>query len=91
MEGILLPVCSIVFSLLLCIVFFAKKRIKLAENGIYGLMLVSILFDSILVSIAQGVTILNGINTPILFLSIINKLDFIMLIIFSSCIFIYTV
>ena len=91
MEGILLPVCSIVFSLLLCIVFFAKKRIKLAENGIYGLMLVSILFDSILVSIAQGVTILNGINTPILFLSIINKFDFIMLIVFSSCIFIYTV
>ena len=91
MEGILLPVCSIVFSLLLCIVFFAKKRIKLVENGIYGVMLVSILFDSILVSIAQGVTILNGINTPILFLSIINKLDFIMLIVFSSCIFIYTV
>ena len=90
MEGILLPVCSIVFSFLLCIVFFAKKRIKLIENTIYGVMLISILFDSIFVSMAQGVTINNGFNTPIRFLSFINKLDFAMLIIFSSCIFLYT-
>lgn len=90
MEGVLLPICSIFFSTLLCVAFFAKKRIKLIENNLYGAMLISILLDSIFVSIAQGVTILNGMNTSLLFLNIINKLDFLALIVFSSCIFLYT-
>lgn len=87
MEGVLLPICSIFFSALLCVAFFAKKRIKLIENNLYGVMLISILFDSIFVTIAQGVTIMNGTNTSLLFLNIINKIDFLALIIFSSCIF----
>ena len=90
MEGVLLPICSIFFSALLCVAFFAKKRIKLIENNLYGVMLISILFDSIFVTIAQGVTIVNGTNTSLLFLNIINKIDFLALIIFSSCIFLYT-
>ena len=90
MEAVLLPICSIFFSLLLCVAFFSKKRIKLIENNLYGIMLITILFDGIFVSLAQGVTIFNGINTSLLFLNIINKLDFFSLIIFSSCIFLYT-
>ena len=90
MESVLLPVCSIFFSLLLCIAFFSKKRIKLVENNLYAIMIVSILLDGICVSLAQGFTILNGTNVSLLFLNIINKLDFLFLIVFSSCIFLYT-
>ena len=90
MEAVLLPICSIFFSLLLCIAFFSKKRIKLIENNLYAIMLVAIFLDGICVSLAQGITILNGANTSLLFLNIVNKIDFFVLIIFSSCIFLYT-
>ena len=90
MEAVLLPICSIFFSLLLCIAFFSKKRIKLIENNLYAIMLVAIFLDGICVSLAQVITILNGANTSLLFLNIVNKIDFFVLIIFSSCIFLYT-
>ena len=38
MEAVLLPICSIFFSLLLCIAFFSKKRIKLIENNLYAII-----------------------------------------------------
>ena len=90
MEGYLLPAVSIFFSALLCFVFFLKKRINLFENSVYGVMLLSILFDSILVFIVQYVTCENGMNTSLLLINLINKLDFICLILFTNCLFIYT-
>ena len=36
MAGILLPACSIVFSLLLLVVYYWKKRVDLIENNIAG-------------------------------------------------------
>ena len=90
MEGVLLPICSIFFSLLLCIAFFIKKRVKLIENNIYGIMLVCVFFDSILVTLAQESTMIHGVNTSILLLSVLNKIDFAVLITYSSCIFLYT-
>ena len=81
MEAVLLPICSIFFSLLLCIAFFSKKRIKLIENNLYAIMLVAIFLDGICVSLAQGITILNGADTSLLFLNIVNKLDFFVLLI----------
>ena len=90
MEGYLLPAVSIFFSALLCFVLFLKKRINLFENSVYGVMLLSILFDSILVFIVQYVTCENGMNTSLLLINLINKLDFICLILFTNCLFIYT-
>ena len=90
MAGVLLPVMSIFFSALLCIVFFVKKRIKLFENSIYGVMLVTVLVDSILVSIVQLGTGVYGMDISLLFINMINKLDFMVLIIYTNCVFLYT-
>ena len=32
MEGILLPICSLFFSGLMCYVYFSKERVDLLEN-----------------------------------------------------------
>lgn len=91
MAGILLPICAIFFSLLLTIVYFSKKRINLIENKIYSLMIIATLIDSILVSLVQAIG-LNGINSiSNLFISLINKVDFILLIIYSNCLLFYII
>ncbi|MDD2238709.1 MAG: ATP-binding protein [Bacilli bacterium] len=86
MQGYLLPVCSIFFSILLLIVYFSKKRLNLLENKIFSIMLIVSLIDSILVTILQ----LRGFYLSDFTIEILNKLDFIQLIIFNTCLFLYT-
>ena len=90
MSGPLLPICAIVFSLLLCIMFFGKKRIDLFENNLYGIMLIAVLFDSILVSILHIIALSTGVDTPLFIVNLFNKIDFLLLIIYCNCVFIYT-
>ncbi len=90
MSGVLLPICSVFFSSLLCFIYFSKKRINLIENKMYSLMLISSLFDSLLVSFLQIIA-LDGISTTEeVIINIVNKFDFIFLILYSSCLFFYT-
>lgn len=91
MAGILLPVCSIFFSILILFVYFYKKRIKLVENNVYSIMLIISLIDGILVSILQAMSI-NGISmAEEIIVHIFNKIDFMLLIIYTNCILIYTI
>lgn len=53
MQGYLLPVCSVFFSILLLLVYFSKKRLNLMENKIFSIMLIVSLIDSVLVTILQ--------------------------------------
>ena len=52
-----LPICGIVFSLLLILVYFTKKRINLLENKMYSIMLICVLIDSILVVVEKSLVI----------------------------------
>lgn len=89
--GLLLPVCSIFFSGLLCLVYFSKRRINILENTMYAIMLICSLFDSILVTALQ-ILALNGVNNiEYFFVVLFNKLDFISLIIICTCIFFYII
>ena len=91
MEGILLPICSCAFSLLLILIYFMKKRVDLPENKIYSKMLILSLIDSICVSIVQGFA-LNGVTQEeLIWISIINKIDFAVLIYFTSYLYNYTI
>ena len=87
----LLPVCSIVFSLLLLIIFTIKKKIDLFENKMYHIMLICVVFDSILVSFLQYFGISGITNIEEVLIPIFNKLDFILLIIYLSCFLTYIV
>ena len=90
MAGALLPICSIIFSGLLCFVYFYKKRIKLVENNVFSVMLIVSVIDSILVSILQLIS-KNGVHGfEIFIVEVFNKIDFITLIVFTNCLFLYT-
>jgi len=91
MSGVLLPICSIFFSLLLLCVYFCKKRINLIENNLYSKMIIYIFIDSILVSILQIMAIDGITDIEFIFVEILNKLDFIFLILFVKNLFLYTV
>ena len=94
MTELHLPICATFFSLLLCIVFFVKKRLWLTENKIYAVMLITGFLDSLIVTIERILVVNGDINsvTPLtnLILQFTNKLDFGVLIIFTTCAFLYT-
>lgn len=90
MSGVLLPACSIFFSLLLCCIYFLKKRYPLVENKVYSVMLIISVMDSIIVTILQTIPILFNTEEYIKIISILNKIDFCLLIIFLNGILIYT-
>ncbi len=90
MEGVLLPACSVFFSIFLLVVFFCKERVNLLENHLYGIMLITSVIDSILVTILQAITT-DGVNSFDEFLiDNLNKIDFMVLILFMMCLFLYT-
>ena len=87
------PFTALTFSTLLCIIFFSKKRVKLLENYMFQTMITAVLIDSLIVTINKLLVV--GKTLPMLnsntrwFLEISNKLDAFILIIVSSCIFLY--
>ena len=89
MGGVLLPICSVFFSSLLCFAYFLKKRVPLVENKVYSVMLIISVIDSIIVTILQAIPMKFQIDNIIGIISILNKIDLSLLIIFLNGILIY--
>ena len=89
MSELQLPFYAMLFSLLLCFAYFLRKRINLIENRIYSIMLISSTIDCILVVVLRALSIGNITPKIIRIATFLNKLDFIQLIIISSCLFLY--
>ena len=87
-SGLFFPSCALLFSILLSIIYFSKKKIDLKENKLYSVMVLSILFDNLFVLILQIVAN-TGINEIEFFGVFFNKLDFICLITYAVSIFVY--
>ena len=89
-SGVLLPVCSIIFSLLLVLIYYSKPRINLLENKVYATMLILCVIDSILTSLLQSLP-LDGALTHFdnLMVVFLNKLDCITLMLHTNSLFIY--
>ena len=85
-----MPCCAIFFATLLCIIYFFKPRINLLENKFYSIILIVIVLDSILATSLQLLGIDGVTNFEMILVNIFNKLDFICLIIYSTCLFLYT-
>ena len=91
MAGVLLPVCSIFFSILLLIVYYSKPRINLLENKVYAAMLIYCVIDSIIISVLQMFP-LDGVvsEKETMFVVLLNKIDFIIMMFHTNSLFIYT-
>ena len=88
-SGLFFPICSVLFSLLLCIVYFSKKRVNITENKFYSVIIISILLDSIF-SFALQLLSFDGVTKiDLMFGYWLNKLDFISLVLYSSSLFMY--
>lgn len=86
MPSLHLPVVAAILSIIIIIIYYSKKSVKLFENRLYEIMLFAILFDSILVSSA----FFNAYtNYNELFILVLNKIDYVFLIIWCSSLFLY--
>ena len=89
MEGILLPICSLFFSGLMCYVYFSKERVDLLENKMYSCMIICSFVDSLIVTILQSIAFFYSPGYLDFIITILNKIDFVMLVIICNCIFYY--
>ena len=89
MEGILLPICSLFFSGLMCYVYFSKERVDLLENKMYSCMIICSFVDSLIVTILQSIAFFYSPGYLDFIITILNKIDFILLILICNCIFYY--
>ena len=89
MGGILLPAGSVFFSILLCFAYFLKRRYPLIENKIFSGMIIVSVIDSIIVTTLQLIASIHEISSITNVISMLNKIDFILLIIFLNGILIY--
>jgi len=89
-SGILLPICSIIFSFLLVFIYYSKPRINLLENKVYATMLILCVIDSLLTSFLQTVP-LDGTITHFenIMVVLLNKLDCLTLMLHTNSLFIY--
>ena len=86
MPNLYLPVSACILSLILLVLYYSKKRVNLLENKLYSIMLISIFFDSLLVSTLFYNVYTNYNEKLVIFL---NKIDYFFLITWSSCLLIY--
>lgn len=90
-----MPIWAIVFSLLLILVYFSKKRIRLYENNMFSIMLICVFIDSILVTFEKALVIEKKLNEISILTNFIictmNRFDAGILIIFTNCLFLYTI
>ena len=89
MEGILLPICSLFFSGLMCYVYFSKERVDLLENKMYSCMIICSFVDSLIVTILQSIAFFYSPGYLDFIITFLNKIDFVMLILICNCIFYY--
>ena len=89
MEGILLPVCSLFFSGLMCYIYFSKERVDLLENKMYSCMIVCSFVDSLIVTILQSIAFFYTPGYLDFVITVLNKIDFVMLILICNSIFYY--
>lgn len=86
MPNLYLPVSAMLLSIILLIVFFARKRVTLLENKLYICMLFAILVDSFLVS----ALFFNAyVSYNDFLVKTFNKIDYCFLIIWASSLFLY--
>ena len=62
MIGIAFTICGLIFTLLLIIVYFPKKKVNLVENKIYSIIILITLISTIM-EIISYLFVVNGISS----------------------------
>ena len=86
MPNLYLPGASLIISIIIAIIYFGSKRVNLLENKIYSIMLIAIMMDSLMVTLLFY-NVYTNYNQ--LLVEILNKADYLFLLIWSTSLFIY--
>ena len=83
MPNLYIPLCALFCSILMLITFYSKRKLKTLETTLFSFMLVASFIDIVLNCI---IIVFGYVNTnyPTL-ITILNKIDFIQLIVWVSC------
>jgi len=89
MSSVYFTLCGLFCELLIIILFFSKKRIDSKETKLYGLMLISSFIDVILVIVELLITFYFETDFSIFIVKLLNKIDFIHYILWSTLMVLY--
>ncbi len=89
MSNLYFPTCGLFCIVFIVILFFSKKRLNTKETKIYSFMILSSLFDLILVTIELLIAYYNYSESTYFLLKLINKIDFIHYIVWPTLLFLY--
>lgn len=87
MPNLYLPVTAAIVSAIILFVYGSKRRLRIKENTIYLIMVGSILLDSCLVSLLFYNAYTNYSEVLVL---LVNRVDFMSLLCWANCLFLYT-
>lgn len=87
MPNLYLPVAAAVISAIILTVYLSKKRLNVRENSLYLIMVITILADSLLVSAIFLNLYVNFIPKLVV---ILNKIDYMFLMTWATCLMLYT-
>lgn len=89
MSNLYFPICGLFCIVFIVILFFSKKRLDTKETKIYSFMILSSLFDLILVIIELLIAYYNYSESTYFLLKFINKIDLIHYIVWPTLLFLY--
>ena len=91
MPNLYFTICALFISILLIIIFFTKKKIKNTDNQLYSLLLIFNFLDCLLMTIVIliGYGKIGDFDNQFL-AKTLNKVDFIMYIMWAWTLYIYT-
>lgn len=89
MTSLYFPICGLFTIVLIVILFFSKKRVNTKETKIYGMMILSSLFDIILVISALLIAYYHYSESTYFIIKLINKIDLIHYILWPTLLFLY--
>ncbi len=90
MSNLYFTICGLFCSILIVILFYSKEKLDSPETKLYGIMIVSGLIDTALVSLILFIAYVNFNPLTNLFIIMLNKIDFLHYILWPSLAFLYT-
>ncbi len=90
MSNTYFTICGLFCSILIVILFFSKEKYNSTETKIYGLMIISGLIDTFLVTLILIIAYTNFNPVTNLLIIFLNKIDFIHYVLWPTLAFLYT-
>lgn len=87
MSNLYMPVSAAIISSIILFIYVSKEKLKIKENTIYQYMLICAFLDSLFVT---AIFIDSGPGEHVAFIKFLNRLDYMVLVLWTACLCRYT-